>query len=70
MLLVTDAGIQCTKRADDFAVSLSLFQLWPARERERERESERERERERRKCCLQNQKLLIVVLKLAHVPCL
>ena len=32
-----------------------LFQLWPARERER------------RKCCLQNQKLLIVVLKLAHV---
>ena len=26
-----------------------------------------ERERERRKCCLQNQKLLIVVLKLAHV---
>ena len=33
-------------------------------------ERERARERERRKCCLQNQKLLIVVLKLAHVPCL
>ena len=55
MLLVTDAGIQCTKLADDL-VSLSCFNS-----------GLRERERERRKCCLQNQKLLIVVLKLAHV---